>query len=164
MKHCKNCMEYSCGAQGSDGISQNCGDSGTYFYRTEKEEQNMNKNVLQSKTAYWITEEDGIEGWKRIVSCTCSNCNESALERLTKDMDGEVYIIEKSKYCPHCGFKMIDLNLLEKMEKELMFADMVLGAIKNVKTPMLMYDEEKNVVKKALTEYKYKLESEVRGK
>ena len=52
----------------------------------------------------------------------------------------------------------------EEAKKELIFADMVLGAIKNVKTPMLMYDEEKNVVKKALTEYKYKLESEMRGK
>lgn len=46
----------------------------------------------------------------------------------------------------------------EEMEKELIFADMVLGAIKNVKTPMLIYDEEKDVVKKALVEYKYKLE------
>lgn len=52
----------------------------------------------------------------------------------------------------------------EEIEKELIFVDMVLGVIKNVKTPMLMYDEEKNVVKKALTEYKYKLESEMRGK
>ena len=52
----------------------------------------------------------------------------------------------------------------EEMEKELIFADMVLGAIKNVKVPMLMYDEEKEVVKKALTEYKYKIESEMRGK
>jgi len=52
----------------------------------------------------------------------------------------------------------------EEMKKDLIFADMVLGAIKNVKTPMLMYDEEKDVVKKALTEYKYKLESEMRGK
>lgn len=50
----------------------------------------------------------------------------------------------------------------EEIEKELIFADMVLGAIKNVKVPMLMYDEEKEVVKKALTEYKYKLELEQR--
>jgi hypothetical protein len=52
----------------------------------------------------------------------------------------------------------------EDIEKELIFADMVLDVIKNVKTPMLMYDEEKDVVKKALTEYKYKLESKMRGK
>jgi hypothetical protein len=52
----------------------------------------------------------------------------------------------------------------EDIEKELIFADMVLNVIKNVKTPMLMYDEEKDVVKKALTEYKYKLESKMRRK
>lgn len=52
----------------------------------------------------------------------------------------------------------------KEIEKELIFADMVLGAIENVKTPILVYDEEKNVVKKALIEYKYKLESEIRGK
>lgn len=52
----------------------------------------------------------------------------------------------------------------EDIEKELIFADMVLGAIKNVKTPMLRYNEEKDVVEKALTEYKYKLESEMRGR
>jgi len=52
----------------------------------------------------------------------------------------------------------------EEMKKELIFADMVLNAIKNVKTPMLMYDEEKDVVKKALNEYKYKLEDEMRGR
>lgn len=49
--------------------------------------------------------------------------------------------------------------ILEEIEKELMFADLVLGAIENVKKPMLMYDGEKDVVKKALTDYKHKLES-----
>ena len=52
----------------------------------------------------------------------------------------------------------------EEIEREIVFADMVLNAIKNVKTPMLIYDEEKAVVSKALSEYKYKLESEMRGK
>lgn len=52
----------------------------------------------------------------------------------------------------------------EEMNKELIFADMVLNAIKNVKTPMLMYDEEKAVVEKALNEYKYKLEDAMRGR
>ena len=52
----------------------------------------------------------------------------------------------------------------EEIEREIVFADMVLGVIKNVKVPMLMYDEEKNVVKKALSEYKDRLESEMRGK
>ena len=52
----------------------------------------------------------------------------------------------------------------EEINTEIFFADMILGVIKNVKTPMLMCDEEKAVVKKALSEYKYKLESELRGK
>ena len=52
----------------------------------------------------------------------------------------------------------------EEIEKDIIFADMVLGVIKNVKTPMLIYDEEKAVVRKALSEYKDKLESEMRGK
>ena len=40
---------------------------------------------------------------------------------------------------------------------------MVLGAIENVKVPMLMYEEEKNVVRKALIEYKDALESKLRN-
>lgn len=51
----------------------------------------------------------------------------------------------------------------EEIQKEVIFADMVLGAIKNVKVPMLMYDEEKDVVRKALTDYKYTLENELRS-
>lgn len=43
MKLCKDCTEYSCGAQGSDGISQTCGDNGTYFYRTTEKEDHMEK-------------------------------------------------------------------------------------------------------------------------
>ena len=50
----------------------------------------------------------------------------------------------------------------EEMNKEIIFIDMVLGAIRNVKTPMLVYDEEKEVVKEALNEYKNKLEFELR--
>lgn len=50
----------------------------------------------------------------------------------------------------------------EEMNKKIVFIDMVLGAIKNVKTPMLMYDEEKEVVKEALIEYKNELEFELR--
>lgn len=52
----------------------------------------------------------------------------------------------------------------EEINKEITFANMVLGAIKNVQTPMLMYDEEKTVVRKALSEYVSKLESELRGR
>lgn len=51
----------------------------------------------------------------------------------------------------------------EEIKKEIIFADMVLGAIKNVKVPMLMYDEEKDVVRKALTDYKYHLEDKLRN-
>ena len=51
----------------------------------------------------------------------------------------------------------------EDIKKEIVFAEMVIGAIKNVKVPMLMYEEEKAVVKKALSEYVSKLENELRG-
>ena len=52
----------------------------------------------------------------------------------------------------------------EEINKKLVFIDMILGAIKNVKVPMLMYDEEKEVVREALIDYKYKLEQEQRGR
>ena len=41
----------------------------------------------------------------------------------------------------------------EDQKKELYFANAVIGAIDNVKTPMLMYQEEKDVVIKALRIY-----------
>ena len=48
-----------------------------------------------------------------------------------------------------------------EIEKETMFADVILGVIESgVKTVTLMYDGEKNVVKKALIEYKRKLENQ----
>ena len=47
-------------------------------------------------------------------------------------------------------------------EKELYFANAVLGAIKNVEVPMLMYEGEKKVVEKALREYINKLEAKAR--
>ena len=46
----------------------------------------------------------------------------------------------------------------EEIEREIIFANMILDVIKNVKTPMLMYDEEKAVVRKAVSEYKNNLE------
>ena len=52
----------------------------------------------------------------------------------------------------------------EEMNKEIAFAEMVIGAINNVKMPMLVYDEEKSVVKKALFEYISRLENELRGR
>lgn len=49
-----------------------------------------------------------------------------------------------------------------EQEKELYFANVVIGAIKNVETPMLMFKEEKNVVEKALRMYIDKIEEESR--
>lgn len=46
----------------------------------------------------------------------------------------------------------------DKINRELTAIQMVLNVIKNVKTPMLVYDEEKSVVKKALCDYRDKLE------
>ena len=46
MKLCKTCTEYSCGAQGSDNISENCGNNGTYFYRSvEKKEDKRTMQI-----------------------------------------------------------------------------------------------------------------------
>lgn len=53
---------------------------------------------------------------------------------------------------------------IEEINKEIAFANMVIGAINNVKVPMLMYEEEKEVTKKALQKYVYELESELRGR
>ena len=52
----------------------------------------------------------------------------------------------------------------EEINKEIAFANMVIGAINNVKVPMLMYEEEKEVTKKALQKYLDELESELRGR
>ena len=53
---------------------------------------------------------------------------------------------------------------IDGINKEICFAKMVIDAINNVKTPMLVYEEEKAVTRKALQEYIYKLESELRGR
>ena len=52
----------------------------------------------------------------------------------------------------------------EDQKKELYFANIVIGAIDNVKTPMLMYQEEKDVVRKALCMYIDKIENDMSGK
>ena len=52
------------------------------------------------------------------------------------------------------------MGVTEEQKKELYFANVVIGAIDNAETPMLMYEGEKNVVKKALQIYIDKLESE----
>ena len=48
-------------------------------------------------------------------------------------------------------------------KKEVYFANMVIGAIDNVETPMLMYEEEKQVVRKALKMYINKIEDKMYG-
>ena len=53
---------------------------------------------------------------------------------------------------------------IDEINKEICFAEMVIGAINNVKVPMLMYEEEKAVTKKALRKYIEELESELRGR
>jgi hypothetical protein len=53
---------------------------------------------------------------------------------------------------------------IEEIKKEICFAEMVIGVINNVKRPMLMYEEEKAVTKKALQKYRNELESELRGR
>ena len=53
---------------------------------------------------------------------------------------------------------------IEEINKEITFAKMVIGAIDNVKMPMLIYDEEKTVTKRALHRYISELESELRGR
>lgn len=53
---------------------------------------------------------------------------------------------------------------IDEIKKEICFAEMVIGAINNVKVPMLLYDEEKAVTKKALSKYINELESELRGR
>ena len=52
----------------------------------------------------------------------------------------------------------------EDQKKELYFANAVIGAIDNVKTPMLMYQEEKDVERKALRMYIDRIEDDKRGR
>jgi hypothetical protein len=53
---------------------------------------------------------------------------------------------------------------IDEIKKEKFFAEMVIGAIDNVKVPMLMYEEEKEVTKKALQKYIDELDNELWGK
>ena len=52
----------------------------------------------------------------------------------------------------------------EEINKHITFSKMVLEAIKNVSCPMLMYEEEKKVVKIALQKYINELEDKLRGR
>lgn len=51
-----------------------------------------------------------------------------------------------------------------EQEKELYFANAVLDAIKHVDMPVLVYEGEKEVVKKALRNYIYEIENKARGR
>jgi len=53
-----------------------------------------------------------------------------------------------------------EVGYTEEQKKELYFAHVVIGAINNIKTPMLMFEGEKNVVEKALRMYIDKIESD----
>lgn len=53
------------------------------------------------------------------------------------------------------------MNNIDEMKKEVYFANTVIGAIDNVKTPMLMYEEERQVVRKALKMYIDKIEDKM---
>ena len=63
-------------------------------------------------------------------------------------------------------FKILweDNMTYEDQKKELYFANAVIGVIDNVKTPMLMYQEEKDVVRKALRMYIDRIESDMCGR
>lgn len=56
----------------------------------------------------------------------------------------------------------IVMGYTKEDEKELYFANAVIGAIKNVEVPMLMYEGEKKVVEKALRKYIDELEAKAR--
>lgn len=49
-----------------------------------------------------------------------------------------------------------------EQEKELYFANVVIGAIDHIECPMLMYEGEKAVVKKALKKYIDEIEEKAR--
>ena len=56
------------------------------------------------------------------------------------------------------------MGYTDEQKKELYFANTVIGVIDNVKTPMLMYQEEKDVVRKALRMYIDRIENDMRGR
>ena len=54
------------------------------------------------------------------------------------------------------------MSYSKETEKEIYFAKTVIGAIDNVEMPRLVYEEEKQVVKKALRKYIDELETQAR--
>lgn len=55
------------------------------------------------------------------------------------------------------------MNNIDEIKKEVYFANIVIGAIDNIKTPMLIYEEEKQVVRKALKMYVDQIEDKMYG-
>jgi hypothetical protein len=53
------------------------------------------------------------------------------------------------------------MNNIDEMKKDMYFANRVIGTIDNVKTPILMYEEERQVVRKALKMYIDKIEDKM---
>lgn len=56
------------------------------------------------------------------------------------------------------------MGYTKEQEKELYFANAVLDAIRHVEMPMLVYEGEKEVVRKALCKYIDEIESRARGR
>ena len=52
----------------------------------------------------------------------------------------------------------------EEIEKEIYFAEVILGATYTMQTPTLMYQEEKEVVRKALMKYIGELKDKLRDR
>lgn len=52
----------------------------------------------------------------------------------------------------------------EEIEKEIYFAEVILGATYTMQTPTLMYQEEKEVVRKALMKYIGELKEKLKGR
>ena len=53
---------------------------------------------------------------------------------------------------------------IDEIKKDIFFAREVIEVVDNIKWPTLVYDEEKQVIKKALRKYLDELESELRGR
>lgn len=53
-------------------------------------------------------------------------------------------------------------GIFKRTGRRIIFANVVIGAIKNVETPMLMFKGEKDVVEKALRMYIDKIETDSR--
>lgn len=61
---------------------------------------------------------------------------------------------------------MTDINFMrtDEIEKDIYFSNLLLGVMDHVEVPILRYEEEKEVVRKALERYLSDLEDERRGR